>query len=203
MVYELPDLPYEYDSLEPAIDAKTLEIHHGKHHKGYVDKLNAALEKNPELADKKVEELLIDIDKLPEGIRVAVKNNGGGHAAHSLFWRVLSPEKQKPEGNILEKINSDFGSFDEFSKRFKETATKHFASGWVWLVISDGKLEIMETMNHDYPMSEGKTPVLVIDVWEHAYYLKYQNRRAEYVDAVFDIINWKEVNELLEGAFES
>jgi Fe-Mn family superoxide dismutase len=203
MVYELPDLPYEYDSLEPAIDAKTLEIHHSKHHKGYVDKLNAALEKYPELADKKIEELLIDIGKMPEDLKIAVKNNGGGHAAHSLFWQVLSSEKQKPEGRILEKINEDFGSFDEFAKKFKETATKHFASGWVWLVVNDGKLEIMETMNHDYPMSEGKTPVLVVDVWEHAYYLKYQNRRAEYVDAVFEIISWKKVDELLKDALKS
>lgn len=200
-MHELPELSYDYDALEPHIDAKTMEIHHTKHHKGYVDKLNAAIEKFPELKEKSVEELIGDLDSVPEEIRTAVRNNGGGHANHSLFWQILSPEKKEFGGAIAEKIEESFGSFDEFKKKFSDAAMSRFGSGWAWLVVnSDGGLEITSTPNQDSPISQGDFPVLGIDVWEHAYYLKYQNKRADYVEAFFSLINWDKVNEFYEKA---
>lgn len=196
MTHELPKLTYSYDSLEPFIDAKTMEIHHSKHHKTYVDKLNAALEKHPELQKKKVEELLMDLTKVPEDIRTAVKNHGGGHFNHSFFWQILK-KGTKCKAEIEKAIIKKFGSFDEFKKQFSDKATTLFGSGWTWLVMNNKKeLEIMQTSNQDSPISQNKIPLITIDVWEHAYYLKYQNRRAEYIEAFFSIINWDKVNEL-------
>ena len=200
MVFELPPLPYAYDALEPNIDAKTMEIHHTKHHQGYTDKLNAALEKAPELAEKSAEEILRNIDSVPEEIRTAVINNGGGFVNHSLFWEILSPDKQEPSGAVLEAINKAFSSFDSFKEKFAEEAMGRFGSGWAWLVVSDGKLEVINSPNQDSPLMDGKVPVLGLDVWEHAYYLNYQNRRNEYVEAFFNIINWNKVNELYSAA---
>ncbi|RMD67045.1 superoxide dismutase [Candidatus Pacearchaeota archaeon] len=195
MPHALPELPYAYDALEPYIDARTMEIHHTKHHQGYVNKLNAALEKHPELAEKSVEELLAQIESVPEDIQTAVRNNGGGHANHTLFWQILSPEKQEPSGEIAEEIEKTFGSFDAFKQEFTNAALGVFGSGWAWLVYSDGKLEVIKTPNQDSPLMQGKTPILGIDVWEHAYYLNYQNRRNEYVEAFWNVVNWKKVNE--------
>jgi len=196
MTHELPSLPYEFNALEPYIDAKTMEIHHGKHHAGYITKLNTALEKHPELKEKSVEELLTDTDSIPEDIKTAVINNGGGHANHSLFWEILSPKKQKCSGKILKEIEKEFGSFEEFKKKFSEAATARFGSGWAWLVLKDNKLEIISTANQDSPLMDNKKPLLGLDVWEHAYYLKYQNKRPDYIEAFWNIINWKKVGEL-------
>ncbi|WP_018923760.1 superoxide dismutase [Salsuginibacillus kocurii] len=193
--YELPELPYAANALEPHIDEETMNIHHGKHHNTYVTKLNAALEGHDELASKSVEELISDLDKVPENIRTAVRNNGGGHANHKLFWTILSPEGGgEPTGEVADAINSKFGSFEKFQEEFKNTALARFGSGWAWLVVNNGNLEIQDTLNQDSPLSEGKTPILGVDVWEHAYYLKYQNRRPEYVDAFWNVVNWEEVN---------
>jgi len=200
MTFELPKLPYAYDALEPNIDAKTMEIHHTKHHQGYTDKLNAAIEKHSELAEKSAEDLLKEVDSLPEDIRTAVINNGGGYVNHSLFWQLLSPEKQEVSGSVSEAINKSFGSFDSFKEKFSDAAVKRFGSGWAWLVVSDGKLEVMSSPNQDSPLMDGKVPVLGLDVWEHAYYLNYQNKRPDYIAAFFNIINWKKVNELYEAA---
>ncbi|MGV8142756.1 MAG: superoxide dismutase [Candidatus Pacearchaeota archaeon] len=196
--HSLPALPYAVDALEPYMDAKTVEIHHGKHHKTYVDKLNLALEKHPTLFDKPIEELLTHLDKVPEDIRTAVRNAGGGHANHKLFWEILSPHKQEAHGKILDAIVDSFGSFEEFKKQFSEKSLAFFGSGWVWLVVDlkTKKLEIACTGNQDTPLSSGKQPVLVIDLWEHAYYLKYQNRRNEFIEAWWNLINWKRVTEL-------
>ncbi len=193
-MYKLEPLPYPYGSLEPHIDSKTMEIHHDKHHQTYVDKLNAALEKHPELQKKKVNELLENLNKIPEEIRNAVRNNGGGHANHSFFWPLLKKDV-KFEGKIADAINKRFGSFEKFKEEFSNAAVNRFGSGWAWLVLDKDKLEIVSSANQDNPLSEGKIPLLTLDVWEHAYYLKYQNRRAEYVNAFFNIINWKKVNE--------
>ena len=193
-MHKLEPLPYSYDALEPFIDAKTMEIHHDKHHQTYVDKLNAALEKHKELQGKKVNELLENLNKIPEEIRNAVRNNGGGHANHSFFWPLLK-KNIKFDGEIAEAIKKRFGSFEKFKEEFSNAAMNRFGSGWVWLVLNNGKLEIVSTVNQDSPLSEGKIPLLTLDVWEHAYYLKYQNRRGEYVNAFFNIINWKRVNE--------
>ncbi len=194
MKHELPELPYSYDALEPSIDAKTMEIHHTKHHQGYVDKLNAALEKYPELQDKSVEELLAgNLAVVRDEIKTAVRNNAGGHANHSLFWQILSPNPSDPEGDLLDAINSTFGTLEDFKKQFSDVAAKHFGSGWAWLVINHGRLEIISTANQDSPLMLGKIPLLGLDVWEHAYYLKYQNRRAEYINAFWDVIDWKKV----------
>ena len=197
-MHTLPSLPYAYDALEPYIDARTMEIHHTKHHQGYVDKLNAALEKYPEWQSRSVAELLQQINTVPEDIRVAVRNNGGGHANHTLFWTLLKkdPPSLGEAGGIAEAITSTFGSFEKFKAEVSQAAATRFGSGWAWLVVSGGKLEIMSTANQDSPLSEGKAPVLGLDVWEHAYYLKYQNRRPEYVEAFFNVINWERVNEL-------
>jgi len=199
MAHELPELPYEYDALEPHIDAKTMEIHHTKHHAGYIKKLNAAIE-GTELEGKSVEELIKDLDSVPEDIRTAVRNNGGGHVNHTLFWSILSPEKKELAGRIVDGINSDFGSFDSFKEKFSDAAAKRFGSGWAWLVVSGGKLEITSTANQDSPLSEGKIPILGLDVWEHAYYLNYQNRRPDYIEAFFKVINWDKVNDIYEAS---
>lgn len=195
----MPSLPYGYDALEPYIDAKTMEIHYTKHHQTYVDKLNAALEGQGDLQGKSVEELIKELESIPESIRTAVRNHGGGHANHSFFWPILKKEVQLA-GEIAEAINSKFGSFDKFKEEFSKAATGLFGSGWAWLVASNGQLEIIATPNQDSPLSQGKTPVLGIDVWEHAYYLKYQNRRPEYVEAFFNVINWDKINEHFKNA---
>ncbi len=192
MKHELPKLGYEYDALEPYIDARTMEIHLTKHHQTYVDKLNAALEKHPELQDKTTEELLKDLNKIPEDIRTAVRNHGGGHFNHSMFWKLLKKDVKMSE-KVNVAIDESFGNFDNFKKAFTDAALNRFGSGWAWLVMNNGKLEIVSTANQDCPISDGKKPILDIDVWEHAYYLKYQNKRAEYVENFFKIINWEEV----------
>ena len=196
---ELPKLDYEYNALEPHIDARTMEIHHTKHHQGYIDKLNKALE-GSDLADKDVDEILKDLNSVPEDIQTVVRNNGGGHSNHSLFWKVLSPNGGgEPAGKLLEVINAKFGSFDKFKEEFSNAAGTRFGSGWAWLVVNDGELEIMSTANQDSPLSEGKTPILGLDVWEHAYYLNYQNKRPDYIAAFWNIVNWEEVGKRLEA----
>ena len=196
MVFELPPLGYDYDALEPYIDKETMQIHHDLHHKTYVDKLNSALEGHEELQGKAVEELLKDIDGVSEEIRTAVKNNGGGHLNHRFFWTVMKKDIQ-PSGEILEAINRDFESYDNFLEQFKQAAVTQFGSGWAWLILNPttNKLEITKTKDHENPITDNKIPLLVVDVWEHAYYLKYQNRRPEYVDAFIKVINWDKVNE--------
>jgi Fe-Mn family superoxide dismutase len=199
--YELPALPYAFDALEPYIDAQTMEIHHDKHHAGYVKKLNAALEGHDDLTAKSPEELLQDLSALPADIKTAVTNNGGGHVNHTLFWQIL--KKDVPaEGEVVDAIKETFGSMDAFKEEFTNAATTQFGSGWAWLVVSHGKLEITKTPNQNTPLSEGKTPLLCLDVWEHAYYLKYQNKRPEYIEAFFNVINWEKVNELFIKAKE-
>ena len=194
MIHKLPELGYSFDALEPHIDAKTMEIHHSKHHKAYVDKLNIALEKYPKLTNKTADELISDLDSLPEDIRNAVRNNGGGHVNHTFFWKILK-KGVAPSGKIVEAIEDKFGNIDAFKEKLIAVAGSQFGSGWAWLVIdSNGELEIVTTANQDSPLSQGKKPVLGVDVWEHAYYLKYQNRRQDYVDAFFNVINWKQVN---------
>ncbi|GEM00488.1 superoxide dismutase, Fe-Mn family [Halolactibacillus halophilus] len=199
--FVLPELPYAYDALEPHIDKETMNIHHTKHHNGYVTKLNAALEGHSEFDDLSVEEILADLNKVPEDIRTAVRNNGGGHANHSLFWTVLGKDGAKqPVGDLKRAIDETFGSFDAFKETFTNSATTRFGSGWAWLVVADGKLEVLSTPNQDSPISDGKTPILGIDVWEHAYYLNYQNRRPDYIKAFFDVINWDKVEEYYQAA---
>ncbi len=201
MKHKLPELQYDYTALEPYIDAKTMEIHYTKHHQTYIDKLLAALQDSPELMEKSVEELLTNTDTLPENIKQAIINNGGGHYNHTLFWSILSPNTQECEGLIKEKIDESFGSYDEFVAQFTQAALTRFGSGWAWLVVNEkGTLEILSTANQDTPLSIGKTPILGLDVWEHAYYLQYQNRRPEYVEKFFSHINWEKVTQLLENA---
>ncbi|EAG4575003.1 superoxide dismutase [Listeria monocytogenes] len=201
MTYELPKLPYTYDALEPNFDKETMEIHYTKHHNTYVTKLNEAVAGHPELASKSVEELVANLDSVPEDIRVAVRNHGGGHANHTLFWSILSPNGGgAPTGNLKAAIESEFGTFDEFKEKFNAAAAARFGSGWAWLVVNDGKLEIVSTANQDSPLSDGKTPVLGLDVWEHAYYLKFQNRRPEYIDTFWNVINWDEANKRFDAA---
>jgi Fe-Mn family superoxide dismutase len=200
MAIILPELPYAYDALEPYIDAETMTLHHDKHHATYVANANAALEKHPELGDD-LEVILADLDKIPADIRQAVINNGGGALNHSLFWEFLSPEKQEPTADVLAAIEEAFGSFEDFKTAFTQAATTRFGSGWAWLVVNkDGKLEVTSTANQDTPLSEGKKPILALDVWEHAYYLKYRNVRPNYIKAFFDIINWTKVAELYQAA---
>jgi len=196
MAYKLPELTYAYDALEPYIDARTMEIHHSKHHQAYVDKTNAALDKYPEWSKKTIEEVIAHLTQIPETVRMAVRNNGGGHVNHSLFWTLL--KKDVPfAGKAAEAITANFGSFEEFKKQFSDAAANRFGSGWAWLVVnSDKQLEILSTANQDSPLTDGKTPILAVDVWEHAYYLKYQNRRPEYLEAFFHVINWEKVDEL-------
>ncbi|EGA0632155.1 superoxide dismutase [Listeria monocytogenes] len=201
MTYELPKLPYTYDALEPNFDKETMEIHYTKHHNTYVTKLNEAVAGHPELASKTVEELVANLDSVPEDIRGAVRNHGGGHANHTLFWSILSPNGGgAPTGNLKAAIESEFGTFDEFKEKFNAAAAARFGSGWAWLVVNDGKLEIVSTANQDSPLSDGKTPVLGLDVWEHAYYLKFQNRRPEYIDTFWNVINWDEANKRFDAA---
>ena len=194
-MFNLPKLSYSYGALEPFIDAKTMEIHHTKHHQTYIDKLNKALEKYPKLQKNSAEDLIKNLDVIPEDIRTAVKNHGGGHVNHSFFWQILK-KGVEPKGEILKAINKKFKGIDTFKEQFKDSATTLFGSGWTWLVVnSKGELEIMKTPNQDSPVTNNMIPILGIDVWEHAYYLKYQNRRPEYVDAFFHVINWEKVNE--------
>ncbi|MCL6632393.1 MAG: superoxide dismutase [Alicyclobacillus herbarius] len=201
MAHQLPPLPYAFNALEPHIDALTMEIHHDRHHGTYVNNLNAALEGHPELQEKSIEDLLKGINSVPESIRTAVRNNGGGHANHSLFWEILSPNGGgQPTGAVADAINSTFGSFEKFKDEFSKAAAGRFGSGWAWLVVNGGKLEIISTPNQDSPYMEGKTPILGLDVWEHAYYLKYQNKRPDYIAAFWNIVNWAEVNRRYEAA---
>lgn len=200
MAFTLPDLPYAFDALEPVIDAKTMEIHHDKHHGTYVTNLNNALADYPEWADKSIEEVVAHVNEVPEKVRTAVRNNGGGHYNHSLFWQMMTPGGSELGGKIKEKIEADFGSFEAFKKDFAQAATDRFGSGWAWLVLDGDKLAVMSTPNQDNPLMDGKKPLLGLDVWEHAYYLNYQNRRADYIEEFFKIINWDFVNQLLAQA---
>ena len=199
MSHTIPSLGYDYDALEPYIDAKTMEIHHTKHHQTYVDKLNAAIEGHGDLAALEVNALISDLSRVPEEIRGAVRNHGGGHANHSFFWPTLK-KGVALEGNVKEIIDRDFGSFDKFKQEFSTKAALLFGSGWTWLTYDQGKLSVITTPNQDSPVSQGLTPILGIDVWEHAYYLKYQNRRPDYISAFFEIINWEQVNKNLAQA---
>lgn len=201
MAFELPQLPYAYDALEPHIDKETMNIHHTKHHNTYVTNLNNAIAGNEELSSKSVEEIIANLEAVPEAIRTAVRNNGGGHANHSLFWTLLSPNGGgEPQGDLATAINAKFGSFASFKEEFTKAATTRFGSGWAWLVVNNGELEITSTPNQDSPIMEGKTPVLGLDVWEHAYYLKYQNRRPDYIGAFWNVVNWEEVARLYSAA---
>ncbi|MFZ8806389.1 MAG: superoxide dismutase [Minisyncoccia bacterium] len=197
--YSLPQLPYPYDALEPYIDKMTMEIHHTKHHQAYINSLNSALEEYPEFHNLELEEILKKLNQLPEEIRTAVRNNGGGHYNHSLFWEIMKPNGGgEPKGKLKEEIERNFGSFEEFKKLFSETAIKHFGSGWAWLVITpDKKLKVYSMLNQDSPLMNGDIPIMGLDVWEHAYYLKYQNRRAEYVEAWWHVVNWDKIEENL------
>ncbi|MEQ1849214.1 MAG: superoxide dismutase [Candidatus Peribacteraceae bacterium] len=194
MSHTLPALPYANDALEPHIDAKTMEIHHTKHHQTYITKLNEALGKHPELLEKTIEELVADLDMVPDDIRTAVQNNGGGHLNHMLFWESMTPGGSALDGALLEAISKTFGSLDTFKEQFAAAALSRFGSGWAWLVVDDKKLSIVTTPNQDNPVTEGKTPILGLDVWEHAYYLKYQNKRPDYVSAFWNVVHWKEVS---------
>ena len=199
MSYTLPELGYAYDALEPHIDARTMEIHHTKHHQAYITNLNAAVKDHPQLEKLSVEQLIRNLDEVPENIRTVVRNHGGGHANHSFFWPLLK-KGVSPDGPAIEAIKGSFGSFDSFRESFSGAATKVFGSGWAWLVVDNGKLDIVTTPNQDNPLSQGKMPVLGLDVWEHAYYLLYQNRRPDYIAAFFNVINWEKVNEIYTKA---
>jgi len=193
-MYSLPDLPYDFGALEPHIDARTMEIHYTKHHQAYLDKTNAALQ-GSDLLKKPIEDVLSVLSAVPANIRTAVRNSGGGYANHKLFWTVMSPNGGgEPSGTISEAINEAFGGFGAFREQFSAAAASQFGSGWAWLVLDGGKLVITSTQNQDTPLSQGKTPVLTLDVWEHAYYLKYQNRRPEYIEAWWNVVNWSEVS---------
>ncbi|MFF2909555.1 superoxide dismutase [Paenibacillus sp. NPDC057934] len=201
MAFQLPALPYANNALEPHIDALTMEIHHDRHHNTYVTNLNAALEKAPELEGKSIEELLTDLNAIPEGIRTAVRNNGGGHANHTLFWEIIGPNGGgAPTGALASAIDSELGGLDKFKEDFAAAATTRFGSGWAWLVVKDGKLAVTSTPNQDNPISEGATPILGLDVWEHAYYLNYQNKRPDYIKAFWNVVNWEEVGKRYESA---
>ena len=204
MAFELPPLPYDYAALEPSIDEQTMRIHHDKHHGTYVTNLNAALENQPNLQGKSIEELLRDINSVPENIRTAVRNNGGGHANHSMFWEIMAPNAGgQPSGALAEAINSSFGGLDAFKEQFTKAATTRFGSGWAWLLADGGRLEITSTANQDSPLMEGRVPILGLDVWEHAYYLKYQNRRPEYINAWWNVVNWNAVADRFNRARQS
>jgi superoxide dismutase, Fe-Mn family len=195
MPFTLPPLPYDFAALEPHIDAKTMEIHHGKHHQTYVNNLNAAIEKAPELAGKSLDDLMRGIAKVPEAVRTAVRNNGGGHWNHSMFWQIMAPKAGgEPGGNLGPAIKSAFGDFAKFREQFSAAGVGRFGSGWAWLINTGGKLSITSTPNQDNPLMEGQKAIMGLDVWEHAYYLKYQNRRPEYIDAWWNIVNWAEIN---------
>jgi superoxide dismutase, Fe-Mn family len=199
MAYELAPLPYDYSALEPYIDAETMKLHHDKHHQAYINNVNAALASHPNLAALSVDDLMRDLNKVPEDIRATVRNNGGGHSNHSAFWKLMGPAKSRgiggePTGAIAGQIKTDFGDFEALKKTFNETTAKQFGSGWGWLVFAGGKLKVITTPNQDSPLSQGLFPILGNDVWEHAYYLKYQNRRPEYLAAWWNVVNWEEVN---------
>jgi len=202
MAFELSPLPYNYDALDPYIDAQTMQVHHDLHHQAYVNNLNAALEKYPELQSKSPEELIKDLSNLPQDITGAVRNNGGGHVNHTMFWQIMAPNAGgEPTGAIAQAISENFGDFESFKQKFNDAGTKQFGSGWVWLVrTTDGKIEITSSPNQDNPMSSGHFPIMGNDVWEHAYYLKYQNRRAEYLKQWWNVVNWDEVNNRLAMA---
>jgi Fe-Mn family superoxide dismutase len=201
MAYSLPPLPYAFNALEPSIDAQTMEIHHDRHHKTYVDNLNKALEGHTDLQNKRIEDLLRDINKVPESIRTAVRNNGGGHANHTMFWEIMAKGAGgKPTGELDAEIKKTFGDLATFQGELKKAALGRFGSGWAWLVLAGGKLQILSTANQDSPYMDGQVPVLGIDVWEHAYYLKYQNKRPDYVDAWWNVVNWNAVAKRLTEA---
>jgi Fe-Mn family superoxide dismutase len=201
VAYELPPLPYDYAALEPYIDEATMKLHHDKHHQAYVTNLNGAVEKHPELGKKSPEELLQDLASVPEDVRTTVRNNGGGHVNHTMLWQIMKPKGGgEPSGAIAAQIKADFGSFDDLKKQFNEAATKQFGSGWGWLIFDGGKLKVVTSANQDNPISQGHYPVLGNDVWEHAYYLKYQNKRADYLAAWWNTVNWEEVNKRFETA---
>lgn len=201
MTYTLPALPYAYDALEPHIDVETMHLHHEKHHNTYVTNLNAAIEKHPDLGSKSVEELVADLANVPADIRTAVQNNGGGHANHAFFWQILAPNAGgAPTGDIKTKIDETFGSFEKFQEEFTAAALGRFGSGWAWLVIKDGKLAVTSTANQDSPLTNGETPLIGLDVWEHAYYKKYSNVRPDYIKAFWNVINWDQVNKNLAAA---
>lgn len=203
MAFELPKLPYEYNALEPYIDEQTMRIHHTKHHQAYTDKLNAALQGKKELESKTIEELVSKLDKIPKEIRTAVQNHGGGYYNHCLFWEIMGPNAGgEPEGELHTAIDKTFGSFEAFKKQFSEAAMNRFGSGWAWMVLEKKKLKITSTANQDCPLSQKQIPVLPLDVWEHAYYLLRQNRRAEYVEAWWNVVNWKKAEELYKTALE-
>ncbi len=194
MAHTLPKIGYSYDALEPYIDARTMEIHHSRHHQAYVDKLNAALEKHPDLQKLHVNELLTDLSEVPKDIRQGVRNHGGGHSNHTFFWNILKKDTEF-SGEIAEAIDSTFGGLKQFKEKFSSAAAGVFGSGWGWLVLHNGDLRIIGTANQDSPLSQGMTPIMGVDVWEHAYYLKYQNRRPEYLEAVFNVFNWQAINQ--------
>ena len=202
MAYSTPELPYAFDALEPHIDAQTMEIHHDKHHAGYVSKLNAALKGHDDLASHSVDDLMRNLASVPEAARTAVRNNGGGHSNHSLFWTILSPNGGgEPAGELADKINAKFGSLDAFKEQFAQAAATRFGSGWAWLTVDgSGELAVESTPNQDTPLSDGRTPILGLDVWEHAYYLNYQNRRPDYVSAFWNVVNWNAVAERYAAA---
>ena len=204
MAFELPPLPYDYAALEPTIDEATMKLHHDKHHQTYVTNLNGAVEKHPDLGSKTPEELLKDLASVPEEVRTVVRNNGGGHVNHTMFWQIMKPGGGgEPQGAIAEQIGEDFGTFDAFKKQFNEAAAKQFGSGWGWLGYRGGKLEIITTPNQDSPLMQGLFPILGNDVWEHAYYLKYNNRRPDYLAAWWNVVNWDEVNKRFQQAKKS
>jgi Fe-Mn family superoxide dismutase len=200
-IFEVPALPYDFAALEPYIDAQTMQIHHDKHHGAYVTNLNAALDKHPEWKGRAVEDILRNLNSVPEDIRTAVRNNGGGHANHSMFWRIMKPNGGgKPTGDIERIITEHFGGFDAFREKFDDNGVKRFGSGWTWLVAKGGKYELLSTPNQDSPFTDGAFPIMGNDVWEHAYYLKYQNRRADYLKAWWNTLNWEEINQRLKQA---
>lgn len=204
MAFELPKLPYDYTALDAVIDEQTMHLHHEKHHGGYVNNLNNALKNHPELASLSLEALLKDLNRVPEAIRTAVRNNGGGHANHSMFWKIMSPKGGgSPSGALGKAIDAQFGGFDAFRAKFNEAGAKRFGSGWAWLVLKGGKLEVTSSANQDNPILEGLYPVMGNDVWEHAYYLRYQNRRAEYLEKWWNIVNWEEVSRRYEEGLKA
>lgn len=201
MAFEVPPLPYAYEALEPYIDTQTMHLHHDKHHQAYVDNFNAAVDKTPELKGKSAEDILRNLSSVPEAVRTAVRNHGGGHVNHSMFWVIMGPNAGgPPTGAIADAIKSTFGDFAQFQEKFNDAGAKQFGSGWAWLVLGGSGLQIMSTPNQDSPLSQGLNPIMGNDVWEHAYYLKYQNRRAEYLKAWWNVVNWAEVNKRYEAA---
>jgi len=198
--FKLPNLPYEYGALEPHIDEQTMKLHHQKHHQAYTDKFNAALQKHPQFFQMPAEEIIQTLSKVPEDIRPIVRNNGGGYVNHTFFWESMTPNKKEISKDLKKALEKSFGSIDKFKEAFTEAATTVFGSGWAWLVSNKGKLEIMKTSNQDSPLTEGKVPLLALDVWEHAYYLNYQNKRPDYIKAFWNIVNWEKVNERLKNA---